>query len=169
MSPARKKYTYDFPRPSVTVDVALVTREKRSRILLIRRKHGPFAGAWALPGGFIDLDETLEASARRELREETGVEVDDLEQLHAFGDPGRDPRGRTISVVFLARADADSLRPAAADDAAEVGWHTLDELPPLAFDHDRILAMVRQKVIRRQGARDAKAGKEKRAQKRAEQ
>jgi len=132
-------YTYDYPRPMVTVDVVLVTREPRPRVLLIRRKHEPFAGKWALPGGFVDLDETLEASARRELREETGLEVGPLEQLHTFGDPGRDPRGRTISVVYLGRGDAAGLRPQAADDAAAVGWHDLEQPPPLAFDHDRVL------------------------------
>jgi 8-oxo-dGTP diphosphatase len=86
------------------------------------------------------MEETLEASARRELREETGIDAGELVQLHTFGDPGRDPRGRTISVAYLARVDAEALRPVAADDAAEVGWFALDALPPLAFDHDRIIA-----------------------------
>lgn len=133
-------YCYDYPRPSVTVDIVLLTREPRSRVLLIRRKRDPFAGAWALPGGFIEMDETLETSARRELREETGIEGGELAQLHTFGDPARDPRGRTISVAYLGRVDADAVRPVAADDAAEVGWFALDALPPLAFDHDRIIA-----------------------------
>jgi 8-oxo-dGTP diphosphatase len=140
----KKKYTYDFPRPAVTVDVVLVTREKKPRVLLIRRKHEPFAGAWAIPGGFVEMDESLEAAARRELREETGVAVDELEQLHTFGDPGRDPRGRTISVVYLARVDAERIQPKAADDAAEVGWHDLRQPPPLAFDHGQILACARE-------------------------
>ena len=95
---------------------------------------------WAIPGGFVEMEESLEAAARRELREETGVEVDEMEQLHTFGDPGRDPRGRTISVVYLARVDARKVKPRADDDAAEVGWHRLDRLPSLAFDHDRILS-----------------------------
>jgi 8-oxo-dGTP diphosphatase len=132
-------YTYDYPRPAVTVDIAIITREKRPRILLIRRKNEPFAGSWALPGGFIDMEETLEASARRELREETGVAAADLVQLHSFGDPDRDPRGRTISVAYLARIDADAVRPAAGDDAAAVQWFALDALPPLAFDHVQIV------------------------------
>jgi 8-oxo-dGTP diphosphatase len=116
--------------------------------LLIRRKHEPFAGAWALPGGFIDMDETLQASAARELREETGLVVADLEQLHTFGDPGRDPRGRTVSVAYLARVDAEAVSPRADDDASEVGWHDLDQLPELAFDHDRILAFARERLTK---------------------
>src|SRR6476660_8062009 len=97
----RKKYTYDYPRPAVTVDVVIVTREPTPRVLLIKRKHDPYAGRWALPGGFVDMDEPLEDAARRELLEETGVRLARLEQLHTFGDPDRDPRGRTVSVVYL--------------------------------------------------------------------
>jgi 8-oxo-dGTP diphosphatase len=141
---AKQKYTYDYPRPSVTVDVVVLTRERRPRVLLIRRKHEPFAGKWAIPGGFIDMDETLEASARRELREETGLEVGELAQFGVYGDPGRDPRGRTISVAYLARVEAPPDNLNAADDAAELGWHRLDELPELAFDHDRIIADTRR-------------------------
>jgi 8-oxo-dGTP diphosphatase len=140
----RKEYTYDYPRPAVTVDVVVVTRGDNPQVLLIRRKHDPFAGKWALPGGFIDMDEPLEAAARRELREETGVEAETLEQLHTFGDPGRDPRGRTISVVYLTRVDAAQLQPRAGDDAAEIGWYSLRQLPPLAFDHEQILACARR-------------------------
>jgi 8-oxo-dGTP diphosphatase len=140
----KKKYTYDFPMPAVTVDVVVVTREKKPRVLLIRRKHEPFAGRWAIPGGFIEMAETLEESARRELREETGLEVGDLEQMAAYGDPGRDPRGRTISVAYLARIDVPPDRLAAADDAAALGWHALANLPELAFDHAQILADARR-------------------------
>src|SRR5229473_2344318 len=113
------KYCYDYPRPAVTVDVAVVTREQTHRVLLIRRKHDPFAGMWALPGGFVEMDESLEAAARRELKEETGIDVGQIEQLSTFGDPGRDPRGRTISIVYLARLDASKINPRAANDAAE--------------------------------------------------
>ena len=136
------QHCYDYPRPSVTVDIVLLTREPRPRVLLIRRKRDPFAGAWALPGGFIEMDETLEESARRELREETGIEAGELVQVYTFGDPGRDPRGRTISVAYRGHVDAEALRPVAADDAAEVGWFALDALPALAFDHARIIAMA---------------------------
>jgi 8-oxo-dGTP diphosphatase len=139
-------HTYEYPRPSVTVDVVIVTREPRPRVLLIRRKRDPFAGAWAIPGGFVDPNEPLAAAAARELREETGVEHVDLEQLAAFGDPGRDPRGWTVSIAFLARVAADTAA-TAADDAAAVGWHPLDVLPqPLAFDHDKILARARARL-----------------------
>ncbi len=130
----------------VTVDVVLVTREPQPRVLLIRRKHDPFAGTWAIPGGYVEMDESLEAAARRELREETSVAADHLEQLYTFGDPGRDPRGRTISVVYLAQVDPAQLQPHAADDAAEVGWHFLDQPPPLAFDHAQILAGARDRL-----------------------
>jgi 8-oxo-dGTP diphosphatase len=140
------KYVYDYPRPAVTVDVAIVTRERVPRVLLIRRKHEPFAGTWAIPGGFVDVDEPLEAAAIRELREETGIRVDHLEQLRTFGDPGRDPRGWTISVVYLARLDPDKIEPQANDDAAEVGWHSLHRLPSLAFDHAKILACVTENL-----------------------
>jgi 8-oxo-dGTP diphosphatase len=148
-APRKKRYCYEYPRPAVTVDLVVVTRERKPRVLLIRRKHDPYAGTWALPGGFVDEDETLETAARRELREETGVEVEVLQQLQAFGDPGRDPRGWTIAVAFLARVEAAELRPEAADDAAEVGWHPLDRLPPLAFDHEKILACARQRLASR--------------------
>src|SRR5439155_669808 len=136
----KKTYTYKYPRPSVTADVVLVTTEDPPRVLLVKRKNEPFAGKWALPGGFIDMGETLEETARRELLEETGVTVKRLEQLHTFGDPGRDPRSRTITVAFFARVNPTRLKPAAADDALEVSWHSLLRPPPLAFDHANILA-----------------------------
>jgi 8-oxo-dGTP diphosphatase len=146
MTEAAKKFCYEYPRPAVTVDVVVATTEARPRVLLIRRKHEPFAGRWAIPGGFVDENEALDAAARRELREETGVHTERIEQLHTFGDPGRDPRGHVVSVVYLARVEASQLKPVAADDAAEVAWFALDELPPLAFDHDQILAMVRARI-----------------------
>jgi 8-oxo-dGTP diphosphatase len=138
------KFIYDYPRPAVTVDVVIVSDEPDPRVLLIRRKHDPFAGMWALPGGFVEMDESLEAAARRELYEETGVQAEELDQLHTFGDPGRDPRGRTISVAYLAIVDAVKLKPRAADDAAETGRYSLRQPPPLAFDHAEILACARR-------------------------
>jgi 8-oxo-dGTP diphosphatase len=145
----KKRHCYDYARPALTVDLVLVTRERKPRVLLIRRKHEPFEGMWALPGGFVDENEPLELAARRELQEETGLEVEELEQLQTFGDPGRDPRGWTIAVAFLAPVEAMGLTPKAGDDAAEVGWHQLDRLPPLAFDHDKILARARQRLAGR--------------------
>ena len=136
---AKPKFTYDFPRPALTVDVVLLTREAVPKLLLIQRKRDPFAGAWALPGGFVEEGETLAAAARRELLEETGVEVGDLEQLVAAGDPGRDPRGWTVSVAYLARVNPGEVAPKAADDARAVGWYALTQLPPLAFDHAMIV------------------------------
>jgi 8-oxo-dGTP diphosphatase len=141
---ARGKFTYDYPRPAVSVDVVIVTREAKPCVLLIRRGHEPFVGCWAIPGGFVDIDEPLEDAARRELFEETGVRIKNLVQLHTFGDPKRDPRGRNISVTYLARVDADDLQPRAGDDAAEVGWFSLKRPPKLAFDHQDILAVARK-------------------------
>ncbi len=149
--PAKKpsKHTYDYPRPALTVDVALVTREARPRVLLIRRGKDPFAGKWALPGGFVDAGERLIDAARRELKEETGVEVGDLEQLHAAGDPDRDPRGWTVSVVFFARTDV--LDAKGMDDASDAKWFPLDKLPPMAFDHAAILKRAAGRVAERAG------------------
>jgi 8-oxo-dGTP diphosphatase len=112
-------------------------------VLLVKRRNSPFEGQWAIPGGFVELYEPLEMAARRELREETGLELRQLEQLAAFGDPGRDPRGWTISIAFLALLDESDLQEhelRAGTDAAETGWFGLGDLPPLAFDHAAILA-----------------------------
>jgi 8-oxo-dGTP diphosphatase len=141
-----QKHTYEYPRPALTVDVAIVTREAKPRVLLIRRKKEPFAGSWALPGGFVDENERLADAARRELVEETGVMAAELEQLYTSGDPGRDPRGWVVSVVYLAQVDFNTVKPAAADDAGEVGWFPLDALPQLAFDHAMLLNRVRVRL-----------------------
>ncbi len=138
------KFTYDYPRPAVSVDIVIVTRQAKPRVLLIKRKHDPFAGCWALPGGFVEMDESLDAAGRRELLEETGVVAKKLVQLGAFGDPGRDPRGRTITIAYLAEVDFDKVAARAADDAAEVGWFSLQRPPTLAFDHRNILACARR-------------------------
>lgn len=142
--PSGKTYSYPYPRPGLTVDLVLLSPDRPTRVLLIKRRHDPFAGRWAFPGGFVDENESLEAAARRELLEETGVEAADLEQLRTFGDPGRDPRGWTVSVVFIGRVDPVAVAVRAGDDAAEAAWHPLDALPPLAFDHDGIAAVARQ-------------------------
>jgi 8-oxo-dGTP diphosphatase len=133
-------------RPSVTVDIVVVARlERVFKVLLVRRKKPPFESCWALPGGFVEPNEPLEMAAQRELREETGVELSYLKQLHTFGDPGRDPRGWTISVAFLALLDGQQVRSwqlRAGSDAGEVGWFGLDKMPELAFDHAGILAQA---------------------------
>jgi len=130
-------YSYKYPRPAVTVDIAVLTDD--GAILLVKRRSAPFEGCWALPGGFIGMDETLAAAAARELAEETGIGGLALRQLKAFDDPGRDPRGRTIAVAFLSEVSGRPA-PTAGDDAAEASWHPLNDLPPLAFDHDEIVA-----------------------------
>jgi len=142
-------FTYDYPRPAVTVDAALFTPGPRGslRVLLIRRKHPPFRGRWALPGGFVDEHEDLEAAMRRELREETSLEVGPLHQLGAYGRPGRDPRGHTVSVVFLG-AVAPEVVPVAGDDAADSRWHPARRPPLLAFDHALILRDARRELAR---------------------
>ncbi len=132
------------PKVCVTCDILVFTGAgDERRILLIKRAHPPFKGRWALPGGFIELDETLEESALRELEEETGVRGVKLHQLGTWGDPGRDPRGRTVSVAYwtvVKRADVK-----AGDDAADAQWHSVNDLPPLAFDHgDMIRAALPQ-------------------------
>ena len=133
-------YTYAYPRPAVTVDaVVFAVREGRLEVALIRRGRAPFEGAWALPGGFIEMDEELEAAAVRELIEETGLDGVRLEQFHAFGGVHRDPRGRTIAVAHVGIAGKPDLALRANDDAAEAGWFPVSALPPLAFDHDAII------------------------------
>ena len=137
-----------YKRPSVTVDVTLFTyAEDRLQVLLIRRANKPFAGAWALPGGFVDIDEPLETAAARELFEETGVRDIHLEQLATFGAPDRDPRGRVISVAYIALAGGEIMRTTrAGDDASATAWFDVYNLPRLAFDHDRILDAAMQRL-----------------------
>lgn len=138
------RYRYEYPRPAVTVDVVVLrVVADRLDVLLIRRKHDPWQGRWALPGGFVEIDEPLEVAARRELAEETGLADVPVEQLGAFGDPDRDPRGRVITVAYTAviRAGRD-VRAVAGDDAADARWFDVDALPMLAADHGRILAFA---------------------------
>lgn len=132
-------YTYDYPRPALTADIILFLRsESPVHVLLIKRKYPPFKDCWALPGGFMDMHETLEQAAIRELEEETGIVVKELLQFKTFDKPDRDPRGRTISTVFYAFLQE---KPAAkaSDDASELLWYSINKLPELAFDHKDIL------------------------------
>jgi len=130
----------------VTVDIIVIRPSNDGpQLLLIQRKKEPFAGHWALPGGFVDEGEDLPDAARRELQEETGIEVFGLTQLGAFGKPGRDPRHHTVSVAFMTKVNASTIA-VAADDAKNADWFTLDKLPPLAFDHADIVAEARKKL-----------------------
>ncbi len=139
MSTAGRIYCYDYPRPMVTVDVAVFANDGTGpHILLIRRKKPPFEGLWALPGGFVDIEEDLETAARRELEEETGLRVGRLRQFRTYGDPHRDPRGRVITIVYSAHHPM--VPPQSGDDAADARWFPLDRLPDLAFDHAQIIA-----------------------------
>lgn len=136
--------TYDanqFQRPSVTVDVVIFSLiDDTLKVLLIKRKHWPFQGMWAIPGGFVRMDESLEEAAARELAEETGVKDVFIEQLFTFGDPDRDPRTRVITVAYFAIVPADAVAyHEAGTDAEETAWHAMDNLPELAFDHREIL------------------------------
>lgn len=134
-------YTYDHPRPELTVDVVIFTlRDEQLSVLLVKRARPPFQGYWALPGGFVEMDERLENAAARELEEETGVQDAYLEQLYTYGEPGRDPRGRVISVAYFALLPKNALaHEEAGSDAAQLGWFAVGSTPELAFDHDQIL------------------------------
>ncbi|SRR5581483_3022697 len=141
-------YQYSHPHPAVTVDVVIFTiRDKQLKVLLIGRGAQPFQGQWALPGGFVQIDESLDDAARRELEEETGVAGVYLEQLYTFGAPKRDPRERVITVAYYALIPSDRVQLRAATDAEAVGWFSLKELPALAFDHAEIVAMAHQRLI----------------------
>lgn len=147
-------YTYKYPRPALTVDsVVFGLDDVRLNVLLIQRRQEPFQGFWALPGGFVELDETLDAAARRELAEETGMADVALEQLCAVGEPlDRDPRERVITVAYYGLVNLGAHRLRAASDAVSLAWHGVAELPRLAFDHEAIirwaLRRLRDKVRR---------------------
>ena len=131
-------YTYKYPRPAVTADCVVITKEATPKVLLIQRGIEPFKGCWAFPGGFMNMDETTEQCAIRELEEETGLQITELHQIGAYSKVDRDPRGRTITVAYLAIID----KPVAVtgqDDAAKAEWWPINALPPLAFDHEAIL------------------------------
>ena len=131
-------YTYEYPRAAVTADAVIFRYEQEVlNVLLIERANEPFKGCWALPGGFMDMDEDAMTCAIRELKEETGLVVESMEQVAAFSDVDRDPRGRTVSITYSAVVTCSEVQ--AADDAAQVRWFPVDALPPLAFDHARIL------------------------------
>lgn len=141
-------YQYEYPHPAVTTDVVIFTvRDNQLKLLQIMRGGEPYKGQWALPGGFIQLDEDLEVGARRELAEETGVSGVFLEQLYTYGAVGRDPRERVITVAYYALIASDKIVLQAATDAEAVGWFSMDELPSLAFDHKKIVEDAHQRLV----------------------
>ena len=135
-------YSYKYPRPALTVDIVVFAiREDRLHVLLIQRAAEPFKGLWALPGGFVEIEESLDEAAHRELKEETGLEGASLEQFYTFGQPDRDPRGRVVTVAYFALAPANAtIRPEGGTDACQAQWCPVDELPQLAFDHKDIIS-----------------------------
>ena len=148
-------YTYAYPRPALTVDCIVFGLENAGdlKVLLIQRKNQPFAGRWALPGGFVDVGEAPEQAARRELEEETGLKNVFLEQLRTFGEPGRDPREHVVSVAHDALVNVADARVRAADDARQAAWFPVGRPPPLAFDHAKILRVAHDRLqdrLRRQ-------------------
>jgi len=135
------EYIYDWPRPMVTADALVFTHSGgKIKVLLIKRGNEPFKGKWAVPGGFVNMDEELEDAVLRELEEETGLTGVYLKQMHTFGTVERDPRGRQITVVFMGIAKEEQTKVQAGDDAAEAKWFDIEELPEeLAFDHDEVI------------------------------
>lgn len=132
------EYTYKYPRPAVTADCIVMTKEEVPKALLIQRGAAPFKGAWAFPGGFMNMDETTEQCAIRELEEETGLKVTKVHQIGAYSKVDRDPRGRTITVAYLAIIDTpEDVK--GQDDAAKAEWFPITDLPKLAFDHYDIM------------------------------
>lgn len=141
-------YTYEYPRAMLTTDIALLhSAGERHHILLIKRGKDPFAGYWALPGGFIEMHETTLESARRELEEETGLKDIELEQFRVYDDPRRDPRGRTITIIYTAHLLNTGLPEVkGGDDATAAKWHPVDQIPLLASDHKKIVEDILEKL-----------------------
>ncbi|MBE0641552.1 MAG: NUDIX hydrolase [Bacteroidales bacterium] len=140
-------YSYSYPRPAVAAD-CMIFRQMAGgwEVLLIRRGNHPFEGMWALPGGFMEMDETLEHAASRELEEETGLTNIKLRQFRTYSGIDRDPRHRTIGVVFFGFSGPEDA-PKAGDDAREAAWFPINQLPPLAFDHELILREALQELL----------------------
>ncbi|MEZ6190588.1 MAG: NUDIX domain-containing protein [Phycisphaerales bacterium] len=132
--------SYEFPRPALTVDIVVFALDEDDlKVMLIERDLDPFAGRWALPGGFVRVEETLDEAARRELAEETGLTNIYLEQLYTFGEVERDPRERVVTVAYYALVNLQGHRVKASTDARNAAWFAINDLPELAFDHEQIL------------------------------
>ena len=142
------QYTYEWPRPMVTVDAIVVKRSNdHAAVLLIKRKNDPYKGKWAFPGGFIEMEEELEDAVVRELAEETGLQGIQLEQMHTFGRVGRDPRGRQITIAFMGFTDDNNATVKGGDDAEEAKWFDINNLPTnIAFDHDKVAEFAIKKI-----------------------
>ena len=140
-------YKYKYPHMAVTVDLVLFdVSTTEASVLLIKRANEPYKNHWALPGGFVDMDEKIESAALRELEEETGAKIAEIEFLGYFDDINRDPRERTVSFVFMATTDKQQQNIVAADDAADAQWYPVTELPKLAFDHPKIIELAIAKL-----------------------
>ncbi len=147
---AKESFVYAYPRGALTVDSVVFGRDRQGlKILLIERGLPPFEGCWALPGGFVQLDESPEQAAIRELEEETGLAGIDLQQLHTFGQVDRDPRERVISIAHIGFVDPRAHAVRAATDARRAAWFEIDAIPELAFDHADIVKMARTRLARR--------------------
>jgi len=144
-----KKFCYDYPRPAVTTDCVVYGYNDKSEllVLLIERRFDPFKGLWAFPGGFLNMDESAEQCAKRELLEETGIKVDQIQQLYTASGVERDPRGRVISIVFIAKVDMSVLNVVAGDDASNAKWFNTRNIPQMAFDHNEILAIALKQIF----------------------
>ena len=136
-------FSYEYPRAALTVDCVIFGLDEEDlKVMLVERGGEPFKGKWALPGGFVHVDETLDDAARRELREETGIRDVFLEQLYTFGEVNRDPRERVVSVAYYALVNLSGHAIEATTDAADARWFAIGDTPKLAFDHDAILAVA---------------------------
>lgn len=140
-------YCYKYPHPAVTVDCIVFYKEdKNIYFLLIKRKNDPYKDCWAFPGGFINIDESAEDAAIRELKEETGLQVSKVDQLKAYSNPARDPRERVITIAFISESKIKAVK--GGDDAKEARWFDISNLPPLAFDHEQILNDALERIKR---------------------
>lgn len=142
-----KTYCYKYPRPALTTDILVFHFDgEKLNVLLIQRGNEPYKEEWAFPGGFMNMDEDAESCARRELEEETGLKIRNIQQLHTFSAVNRDPRGRTVSIAYYAFLPPNEAQVKAGDDASKAEWFPLSQLPPLAFDHDLFLQIALERL-----------------------